>query len=347
VSALVALVGSLSGCGVASGTPGPAAGDATRPSGANDPRAITGPSTAALTTADVEPIQPAPRPHVPVTVRSFDGTEVTITSTDRIIAADMSGTLGEIVFTLGLGSHLVGRDLSTDFPAAKDVPLVTVGGHKLSAEAILGLNPTVVLTDSDIGPAQVLKQLRDAGIPVVFFDPARTLEGVPGLITSVATALGVPDAGAALVQRVRGQIDSALAMAPKDAAPLRMAFLYVRGSAGVYLMGGKGSGADAMIEAIGGIDVGTDLGLKDAFVPITSESLIAGQPDVIIVMTRGLESVGGVDGLLKIPGVAQTPAGEHRRVVDMDDGTLLSFGPRVGGIIAALAKAVYDPAGAA
>jgi iron complex transport system substrate-binding protein len=346
VSALLA-----GGCGVAAGTTpsttdDPAVGNDSSPHG-RDPRAIAGPSTAVLADGDIEPIAVAPTPRLPITVHSFDDTEVTITSTDRIIAVDMSGTLAEIVFTLGLGSHVVGRDMSTDFPAAQGIPVVTVGGHNLSAEAILGLDPTVVLTDSEIGPAHVPGQLRDAGVPVVFFDPARTLEGVPGLIYAVAAALGVPDAGAALVQRVRAQIDSALAMAPDDPTPLRMAFLYVRGSAGVYLMGGRGSGADAMIKAIGGVDVGTELGLSDAFVPITSESLIAGPPDVIIVMTKGLESVGGVDGLLQIPGLAQTPAGEHRRVVDMDDGTLLSFGPRVGSIIGALARAVYDPSGAA
>ncbi len=55
--------------------------------------------------------------------------------------------------------------------------------------------------------------------------------------------------------------------------------------------------------------------------------------------------MGGVDGLLKLPGIAQTPAGEHRRIVDMDDGVLLNFGTRTGAAIAALAKAVYQPCG--
>jgi len=44
----------------------------------------------------------------------------------------------------------------------------------------------------------------------------------------------------------------------------------------------------------------------------------------------GLESVGGIDGLLKEPGIAETPAGQNRRIVAMDDGYLLSFSPRMG-----------------
>lgn len=45
-------------------------------------------------------------------------------------------------------------------------------------------------------------------------------------------------------------------------------------------------------------------------------------------MTKGLESVGGVDGLLDVPGIKETPAGLDRRIVTLEDGVLLSYGPR-------------------
>ena len=45
-------------------------------------------------------------------------------------------------------------------------------------------------------------------------------------------------------------------------------------------------------------------------------------------MTKGLVSVGGIKGLVQFPGIAQTPAGQHQRVVTVDDSLLLSFGPR-------------------
>jgi len=302
--------------------------------------ALSGPATARLADEDVHPIVTDPNPSLPVTVRSFDGVDVRVSSVDRIVAVDLYGTLGEIVFSLGLGDRMVGRDPSMGFPSAADVPVVTAGGHDLNAEAILDLNPTVVLTDTSIGPPEVQQQLRDAGIPVVFFDPARTLAGVPGHIRTVAAALGVADAGAKLVSSVEAEIASARELAPSGSPP-RLTFLYVRGSAGVYLMAGPGSGADAMIEAVGAVDVGTDIGLDKPFVPITSEGLLNAQPDVILVMTEGLESVGGVDGLLRIPGVAQTPAGQSRRIVDVADTDLLSFGPRVGRMITALAKVLY------
>lgn len=59
------------------------------------------------------------------------------------------------------------------------------------------------------------------------------------------------------------------------------------------------------------------------------------------MMTKGLESVGGLDGLLQIPGIAQTPAGMNRRVVDLEDGVLLSFGPRTPLVIDILVDRIH------
>ncbi|WP_207781879.1 heme/hemin ABC transporter substrate-binding protein [Phytoactinopolyspora limicola] len=307
-----------------------------------DPRSLSGQSTAEIS-AEIQPVATDDlTPALPVQVASCDGETVEITDTSRILAVDLYGTLGEIVFSLGLGEHVVGRDTSTGFRAAEHLPVVTPGGHDLNAEAVLDLNPSVVLTDTSIGPPEVQQQLRDAGIPVVFFDGTRTIDGVPGQIRAVAGALGVPEAGEALVQRTQDEIADAMAWSPTDGEPLRIAFLYTRGGA-VQLLAGPGSGADAMIQAIGAVDVGTDIGLDRPFTQITSEALINARPELIIMMTKGLESIGGIDGLSKIPGVAQTPAGENQRVVDMDDTQLLSFGPRTGQTIAALAEAVYSP----
>lgn len=308
---------------------------------ADDPRQILGPSTATVDQT-VTPVADDVEPALPVTVHSCDGETVVVDDASRILAVDLYGTLAEIVFSLGLGDRVVGRDASTGFPQAADLPLVTPGGHDMNAEAILELDPTVVLTDASVGPPEVQQQLRDAGIPVIFFDDARDLDRIPSQIRAVAGALGVPDAGEQLVERTSGEIADALALAPAGADPLRIAFLYTRGGM-VQLLAGPGSGADAMIRSIGAVDVGTDIGLDRPFTQITSEALIEAAPDVIIMMTKGLESIGGVDGMLRLPGVAQTPAGEKLRVVDMADSVLLSFGPRTGRTIEALAHAVYQP----
>lgn len=280
----------------------------------------------------------APEPRLPVTVPSADGRRVTVTDVSRVVAVNLSGTLAEIVYSLGLGERLVGRDIATTFPQVAHLPVVT-RAHDLSAEGVLSLDPTLVLTDRSTGPPEVLHQLRAAGIPVVVVPEAWSLAEIAPRVRAVAEALGVPAAGEALVARTQADLDAALAAAPERAEPLRVAFLYLRGTAGVYLMGGRGSGADSMIEAIGAVDAGSDIGLEK-FRPLTSEGLVRAAPDVLVLMEGGLESVGGLEGLRGVAGVAQTPAGREGRVVTMDDGELLSFGPRTGAVVRDLAARV-------
>ena len=300
----------------------------------------TGVSTATVEHADPRPVVDRAMSTLPATVRGFDGVDVTVTDTSRIVAADRYGTLAQTVFGLGLGDRLVGRSTAAAFPAAQQIPDVTPGGNALTTEAILNLRPTVVLTDTSIGPLPVQQQLRDAGIPVVFFDPNRTLDGVAPQIDAVAQALGVAPQGRALSERTSREIADARSHVPPGTDPLRIAFLYMRGPA-ITMIAGPGSGADSLIDALGAKDAGTESGLTQQFVPITSEALIAASPDVFLMMTDGLQSIGGVDGLEKIPGIAQTPAGKKKRVVDMQDSALLSFGPNTGEVLQALAKALY------
>lgn len=282
-----------------------------------------------------------PTPELPASVTSCDGANVSVTDVSRIVTIDLYGTLTEIVHGLGLGSNVVGHDRAANFPEAANGTVVTPSGHDLNAEAITALDPTLILTDTTIGPLEIQQQLREIGIPVIFFDPARTLPGISHQINAVAGALGVPDAGVELNTLVGADISAALSMVPAASTPLRVAFLYVRGTAGVYLMAGPGSGADDMIAAAGAMDVGTDIGLTLPFTQLTSEALIEAAPDVLLLMTGGLKSVGGVDGLVKIQGIGQTPAGTSRRVVDIADDSLLGFGPRTGQSIKALATALH------
>jgi iron complex transport system substrate-binding protein len=310
-----------------------------------DPRNYVGASTAVLGGAAADPIAADPRPDLPVTVTDVQGTEVTVEDADRILALDLYGSLSQIVHQLGLGDRLVGRDSSSDFPGAGDLPVVTEGGHTLSAEAMLDLAPSVLITDTTLGPWDAVLQIRDAGIPVVVVDSHRDLETVGTLVQQVADALGVPDPGTELAAGITAEIAAKVAeiaaIAPADR--LRIVFLYVRGQSGIYYMFGEGSGADSLIRALGGHDVAAEIGWS-GMKPVNAEGMIAAQPDLVLVMTEGLRSVGGVDGLLEhIPGLAQTPAGQRARVVDMADTQLLSFGPRSADVLDALATAIYAP----
>ncbi|MFK0098632.1 hemin ABC transporter substrate-binding protein [Streptomyces sp. NPDC091040] len=321
----------LAGCG---GTDAPSAKSAA-----------TGASSAA--DADrIEPLTGTAAPELPVTVDSADGKRTTITSADRIVP--LTGSLNEIVFTLGLGKRVVARDITATFEQAEKLPVVT-RAHDVSAESVLSLKPTVVLADTTTGPAEAIGQIRDAGIPLVVVEPAKDLSDVGRRIDTVAAALGVPKAGETLKKRTQDRIDAVRESVPAPAEGSekpRVAFLYLRGSASVYLLGGRDSGASSLLEAAGAVDAGKASGLKKDFTAITSEALAKAAPDAILVMTKGLESVGGIDGLVKIPGVAETPAGMDRRIVSIDDGVLLNYGPRTDRVLSELVEQLYPESGA-
>jgi len=111
-----------------------------------------------------------------------------------------------------------------------------------------------------------------------------------------------------------------------DAQP-RVAYLYTRGPA-VLLLFGKGIPTQAMIEGAGAIDVGAALG--DGAIPLTPEALISAMPDVIVLPESGVEGLGGIDALLEIPGIAETPAGKNRAFLAYDEAYFFNLGPRVG-----------------
>lgn len=317
-----------------------------------DPRSYEGPSTAVLPDAEIEPIAENPEQSLPTTVTSYgqggSKEDIEITDTSRVVSLDIAGSIAATIWALGFSDTLVGVDQSTTFPGTEDIETVTSGGHTVNAESIIGLDPDVVITDGSVGPRDVIEQLTDVGINVVFVENEASFEGAQELTRQVAAIYGSPETGETLAaeidQDIDDKIDEISAMVPEDEDDqVRMLFLYLRGNAGVYYMFGSESGADDLIFALGGVDVADELGWE-GMKPMTDEALVAANPDLILTMSGGIESVDGVEGLLaEKPAIAVTAAGEHQRIVDMEDGLILSFGPRSADVLDSLARAIYAP----
>ncbi len=300
----------------------------------------TGTATATATatpepTPTQEPVEATPQ--LPVTVTDVDGNEMVIEDVSRLVV--LNGTITEVVFALGLGDHVVGVDVTSTYPPeALELPDVGVQ-IALSAEGVVALAPTLVLGTTFAGPPEVIEQVRGTGIPVLILPDYNSLDDIEEKITRIATALGVPRRGERLAAETLASIAEASATAEDAVSSPRVAFVYLRG-AQTQLIGGDGAGATSLIEAAGGIDVGVEAGVE-GFTAITPEALVTANPDVILVFSTGLDSVGGVDGLLRIPGMAQTEAGRNRAVVDFDGQYLLGYGPRTGAVLAELIAAIY------
>jgi iron complex transport system substrate-binding protein len=258
-------------------------------------------------------------------------------SPQRVVA--LANGSAEIIASLGYLNILVGRDIASTSQELNGVPIATAG-HQVVAEKILELNPDVVLIDNTTGPVTAIEVIKRAGIKVTMIDEAWTLSDIEKKITVIGEVIGAQPAAAQLVQK----LNSALQASGKDHPGVRIAFLYLRGGSAIYLLGGQGSGTDSLLEHLGAIDVGAQK-FKQPFSPITSEALIAADPEVILVMSKGLESVGGIDGLVSLPGIAQTKAGKNRAVIAVDDSLLLSFGPRTPDLLRQLSNAIGQVSG--
>jgi len=262
-------------------------------------------------------------------VRSISLTSTPPLTVSRVVV--LANGVAEIIQSLNAQSIIVGRDISSTEDSLADIPMVT-SGHQVLPEKVIALKPDLVLIDASTGPKAAIETIKLAGITVVQTPESWSLEDLPIKVRAVGTAIGAQDQAEELIK----QLDQSLDVGAVKNSP-RVAFLYLRGTSSVYLIGGAGSGADSLLTAIGAIDVGAQT-LDRPFNTLTAESLAALNPDVILVMSKGLESVGGIDGLLKLPGVAQTAAGKNSAVIDVDDSLLLSFGPRTPSLVDALAK---------
>lgn len=245
----------------------------------------------------------------------------------------LNGTLSEIVVSLGLQANLVGVDITSTYPASLN-KLPKVGHNRnLSAEGILALQPNLIIgIAKDIKP-ELAQQIKTAGIKMLLFNQDFSLAGTKNLVLAVADSLKKTPKAQAIINKIVKDIQAAKKNIKPNIKPKTL-FIYARGT-GTMMVAGNGTQVQKMVQLAGGQNAIT--GFKD-FKPLTAESLVLANPDVILLFDTGLESLGGTNGLQNVPGIAQTNAGKNKRFIVMDGQLLCGFGPRLGVAVAELAK---------
>jgi iron complex transport system substrate-binding protein len=203
----------------------------------------------------------------------------------RIVA--LANGAAELISAMGYQENLVGRDIASSTSELTDVPIVT-SGHQVIPETIIVLKPTLVIVDDATGPSSAITKLENAGIRIVKISQSWNLTELTMKIEQIGTALGAPQSAARLKNLLTESINGNLVAASATDKKLKIAFLYLRGTSSIYLVGGKGSGADYLIEATGAVDVGAEK-LSKPFTPLTAETMAQLNPDLILVMIGGLE----------------------------------------------------------
>lgn len=246
----------------------------------------------------------------------------------------IGGTITEIVYALGAEEQIVAVDASSVYPAeAQEKPQVGYV-RQVSSEGILSVAPDLVLASSATRPSVALDQVRSAGVAVETIEEAEDVEGAIARIRMIAALLDREAAGEQMVATLEEDMAAARAAADRVQTPPQALFIYARGS-GTLQVAGRNTSAETMIELAGGQNAMQQF---EGFRPLTAEGVVGAAPDVLILLDRGLESIGGAPGLFDQPGLEATPAGAQERVVAIDDLKFLGFGPRMGEAVLTLAQ---------
>ncbi|RWN39129.1 hemin ABC transporter substrate-binding protein [Mesorhizobium sp.] len=265
--------------------------------------------------------------------RAAEGTEV---FADPSKIAAIGGSITEIVFALGEQDRLVARDSTSRYPEAA-LKLPDVGYmRQLSPEGVLSVNPSGILALHGSGPKQAVDVLKKTSIPFIEVPERYDHEGILEKIHIVGKALGV-DAKADVLA---AEIDAKLKAAEKQTASIkdRKRVLFVLSmQGGKILASGSETAADGIIKLSGGVNA---VDGYSGYKQLSDEAVITAKPDVILIMNNAGPAASD-DELFANPAILSTPAGAARKVIRMDGGYLLGFGPRTADVIHDLAASLY------
>lgn len=243
-------------------------------------------------------------------------------SPERIVS--LGGDITETIYALDAQSSLVGVDSTSEWPAATRA-LPDVGYvRQLAAEGVLSLRPQLIIATHDAGPPPVLAQLRSAGVRIETLPVTYTPDEVVAKVRSIGHLLGKDGEASRLADKLQAQYGELTKTVAAMPGHPRAIFMMSAGG-GSPLLAGKDTAATHAIALAGGVNV---VDSYTGYKPVSAEAMAALAPEVIVLMRERADMLGGIEGVLKLPGIALTPAGKARRVILVDGQALLGFGPR-------------------
>lgn len=251
----------------------------------------------------------------------------------RVISLAPSNT--EILFAVGAGDQVVGRDEFSDYPA-EAASIESVGGSmgEYSMEAIVALKPDLVLA-AEINSPELVKQLEDLGLTVYYLANPTTIEEMYVNLEIVAQLTGedttkLTDSLKARVAAVDEKIRP-LSFHPSvfyeiDATNPAKPFTY-----------GPGTFGDLLIARAGGFNIGSEL--TDPYPQISLEQIVVSNPSIILLG----DSMWGVtvESVVARPGWETIEAVKSNQIFPIDDNLISRPGPRLVDGLEQLAKLLH------
>jgi iron complex transport system substrate-binding protein len=261
------------------------------------------------------------------------GREISLTGpAQRVVSLAPSNT--EILYAIGAGSQVVGRDNLSDYPA--EVANVTDIGsayEPLNTELIVSLEPDLVLATEINTPEQV-KALEDVGLTVYYLKNPVTLEQMYTNLEIVAQLTGHEDKAATLIESLSARVD-AVTQKVAGLTEKPTVFYEIDGTdPSKPWTSGPGTFIDTLINMAGGVNIGGVL--SDQFAQMSAEEIVLQDPDFIILGDSAfgvtVESIGQRAGWEDLTAV------KNNSIFPFDDNLASRPGPRlVDGLEALLA----------
>jgi len=273
-----------------------------------------------------------------ITISDGLGREVKLESAaQRVVSLAPSNT--EILFALGAGDQVIGRDEASDYPEAA-LALPTVGGWSgFSAEAIVALKPDLVLA-AEINSPELVAELEKLGVTVYYLSNPKTLEDLYANIEIVATLTGRDAA------KLTDSLKARVAAVDEKIAPLSYhpsVFYEVDATdPSKPYTAGPGTFIDLLIQRAGGQNVVSLAGITDPYPQISLEQLVVMPPDIILLgdaaYGQSAETVAARQGWDTLKAVVDG------KIFPFDDNLLTRPGPRLVDGLEALARLLHPEA---
>ena len=239
----------------------------------------------------------------------------------------------EILFAIGAGSQVVGRDQLSDFPEeAKNVADVGSTFDALNTEQIVSLKPDLVLA-AEINTPEQVKQLEDLGLTVYYLKNPLTLEEMYGNLEIVARLTGHNQEAATLIESLKKRV-AAVDEKIVSISSRPNVFYELDGTdpAKPYTAG-KGTFITQLIDRAGGHNIASDL---EGYPQMSLEQVVAGDPAFIIL---GDARYGVTpESIAQRPGWENLSAVKNGQVVPFNDDLVSRPGPRLVDALEELAK---------
>lgn len=236
-------------------------------------------------------------------------------NTERIISVDSNAT--EILLALGVGPQIVAIDITSE-PLLNGQHVEKLGYHRsLSAEAILSLQPDLIVGSDHTGPAPTLKAIENAQIDFIQLNSPETIADLNNNIRQLAEALVLEDIGQQLIddlQTLETSITSHL-----NGSTLKMVFLLDLNDRGLS-QAGRDTVGNALIKLLDGRNISEFNGYQS----VSLESILVMNPDVIMVGRRGNGAPATEQLLTRYPLLKNTSAGQTKRIISIDASKLIA-----------------------